>query len=511
MIRVLLFAVCSCICLAAGEPQKRALVVGNANYTHLPQIPCPRGNAHAIASALHEVGFAVSERYDLTDRDFQREFRSFIAGVNSGDIVFFYFSGYSLQSDEVNWLLPVDFDPDDSTLVSQRAYALRLVLSEIHAKHPNSTLIVVDASRRNPKLQPEGLAAMPDVQGGTLISYSAAVNESAPDDPPGQQADLYTSMLINAIRKPGSTPLSAFNDAQTAVVTTSGGRQQPFVYPVTVPSFYFVPPPAAPAPRPIVVTERQTVKENPKDFLSYVWIQPGTFLMGCVKSDRKCAADERPQHEVKISKGFWMTSTEVTVAAYERFTTATGHRTPPKTKTNPKWLGTDLPVTMVNWQDATAYCAWIGGRLPTEAEWEYAARGGKQDEIYPWGNAFDPTAANSYKTNRKLKGGRDETAPVRKLGAPNAFNLWDMVGNVREWTQDAYDPSAYEHPSPVDPLVESGSSQRVIRGGSFNGGADDLRISCRDHTDPVKEVSNQTGFRCVVPDWNYDKTNSDQN
>lgn len=220
--------------------------------------------------------------------------------------------------------------------------------------------------------------------------------------------------------------------------------------------------------------------------------------MGCVPNDSFCLPDENPRHEVRITNGFWITRTEVTTEAYQRFTGQTGHREPRKTQTNPKLMGTDLPVTRVSWDDAEAYCEWAGGHLPTEAAWEYAARGGSEGLKYPWGNQFDPRLANSFRTDPKLKRPFTETVPVRRLGMGNGFDLFDMVGNAREWTSDSYDPAAYLAVGVVaDPTGPTIAKDRVVRGGSFYGSDKHLRISARDHLEGAKD-DNQTGFRCVV-------------
>jgi formylglycine-generating enzyme required for sulfatase activity len=477
---------------------KRALVISNSAYQRLPPLRTPKANAEAFVSALTNVHIQPEVVYDLSQSGMIAAIRRFADSIHPGDFILIYYSGYGYQADDLNYLLPITFDPADDSSLGQRAYSVRYLLEQIEQRSAGTRMLILDASRPCPGLS-DGLSNMLPVN-NTLVAFAAAPNVSAPDPPDGG-VDSFTTALIKAIQEPGSTPVRTLLGAQSEVNRVSEGKQIPFVMQAPVENFFFTAP--ASLPPPTVVTLSPEVKpgqnrENSKDRLVYSWIPPGVFKMGCVPNDSACLPDEKPQHEVRITRGFWITRTEVTAEAYQRFTGETGHREPKRTQTNPKLMGTDLPVTKVTWDDAKAYCEWAGGRLPTEAEWEYAARGGKPDLKYPWGNQFDSRLANSFKTDPKLKRPFIETVPVRRLGSGNGFDLFDVVGNAREWTNDLYSPETYSSAEAfVDPSGPAGGKERVVRGGSFYGSDKHLRISARDHLDGASE-DNQTGFRCMV-------------
>ncbi len=218
-----------------------------------------------------------------------------------------------------------------------------------------------------------------------------------------------------------------------------------------------------------------TVRENPKDGLKYVWIPPGTFRMGCSPGDSECNADEKPLHSVRLSRGFWIGQTEVTVGAYKRFAT----------EFSGDGANDRMPMGNVSWNDAYDYCRWAGGRLPTEAEWEYAARGGTGEARY--GN-IDEIAwywGNSEKQGHEV---------AKK--AANGFGLYDTLGNVWEWVNDWYDGNYYQRSPSQDPSGPASGSVRVMRGGSSSEVPSNLRASTRSSAAP-DNVSDRIGFRCA--------------
>ena len=320
------------------------------------------------------------------------------------------------------------------------------------------------------------------------------------------------------------------------------------------------------AERPLIV-ERPAAGPD-----EMVWIPGGTFQMGNANGE----ADERPVHAVTLD-GFWMDATEVTNAQFRRFVDATGYRTiaerTPKredfvgqipdvsaipeenlvpgsicfnpnfdrktlTQDHPLWPyqvwqyvkganwhepegpgssiedRMDHPVTHVSWDDAVAYCEWAGKRLPTEAEWEYAARGGLIGQSYPWGDERNPDGRwlnniwqGEFPFENKNLDEFSATSPVRSFPA-NGYGLYDMSGNVWEWCSDYYRPDYYAFSPPRDPAgpadsfdpQEPGMIKRVQRGGSFmcnDNYCKGYRVSARMKGTPDSGTFH-AGFRCVM-------------
>lgn len=220
-----------------------------------------------------------------------------------------------------------------------------------------------------------------------------------------------------------------------------------------------------------------------------VLIPGGGFMMG---KDSERGFDFSPAHQVVIDS-FLMDRNEVSNEAYYRFCQETGHRLPEFWNMDLFRCGEkypDYPVVGVSWFDAMKYSEWAGKRLPTEAEWEYAARGGLQGMEYPSGNTWE-------KQRKMNQPGEwlNRTDQVQN-DAPNGFGLYHMAGNVWEWTADAYSEDYYRT-SPVDnPAGPSTGSNRVIRSGSWHSGAMCKKVYYRKGL-PTSWVDFAVGFRCA--------------
>ena len=218
----------------------------------------------------------------------------------------------------------------------------------------------------------------------------------------------------------------------------------------------------------------KTKEVNSKDGLTYVWIPNGTFTMGCSPADNECEDYEKPPHVVTLTKGFWLGQTEVTQGAYNR---VIGNSPGPSAVAN-------LPIHGVTWDEAGTYCRVVGGRLPSEAEWEYAARA-------------RTTAARYADLNRVAWYSGNSEGQVREVGqkAANGWDLYDMLGNAWEWTAD-WDGN-YQSGESSDPHGPANGNERIVRGGSWASGPEFARGSYRGGVKPGLR-NNFVGFRCVA-------------
>ena len=217
--------------------------------------------------------------------------------------------------------------------------------------------------------------------------------------------------------------------------------------------------------------------------IAWSTIPAGTFQMGCVPGDPRCSTDEQPRHAVTLSRPFELMTTEVTVGMFK----GQGFHLDEQ----PIWSRSDNhPVVVVTWAEANDFCAKISGRLPTEAEWERAARGGQEGVLYPWGDKA-PTDAAGTSNGAAFEG--DAAQPVGQYAA-NAFGVHDMAGNVWEWVADW--AGNYTADAVTDPKGSPSGRVRLVRGGSYGDDPSNLRVSNRTPNQPDR-VNLNVGFRCA--------------
>ena len=254
-----------------------------------------------------------------------------------------------------------------------------------------------------------------------------------------------------------------------------------------------------------VVNANEVIDEGPKrriiwetDGAKMALIPAGSFEMGDSKDEPEVWMKwSRPVHTVELD-AFYMDVHEVTVGQFRKFVEESGY-------IYNLWDDVAVfsptgkhPMIWVTWDDATAYAEWAGKRLPTEAEWEYAARGGLSGKRYPWGDGVGVNGdrARDY-ANYKGTGGKDKweyCAPVGSL-KPNGYGLYDMAGNVFELCSDWYDEDYYSNSPLRNPQGPSTGESHVLRGGSWDFSTNDLRVAYRYYYVPTNASS--FGFRCV--------------
>ena len=236
-----------------------------------------------------------------------------------------------------------------------------------------------------------------------------------------------------------------------------------------------------------------------------IYVPAGTFLMGSDSGED----DERPVHNQQVEP-FWLDRTEVTNGQYAACVDAGACQLPDQTtsQTRNSYYGdpvfNDYPVIWVSWEDANSYCKWAGGRLPTETEWEYAARGEAGYE-FPWGDEFDGQRLNYCDVNCPFEwadhasdDGHVDTAPVGSYPQGASWSgALDMAGNVWEWVADSYDATAYGRPADETLQSSTASGMKVLRGGAWYGDDQVSRSSDRNSR-AARFLNSNIGLRCAA-------------
>jgi formylglycine-generating enzyme required for sulfatase activity len=244
-----------------------------------------------------------------------------------------------------------------------------------------------------------------------------------------------------------------------------------------------LPPTITPSPTPMIITD---------DFgVPMALVPAGLFEMGSQAGDD----NEKPVHIITLGD-FYIDQYEVTNARYAQCVDANvcGRPKYTRSETRNQYYGnsayTDYPVIFVNWEDARTYCEWRDARLPTEAEWEKAARGGLEGELYPWGNGSPDCSLANFNNVRLCVG---DTSAVGSYG-PNSYQLFDMAGNVWEWVQSLYEDYPYDPADGRENVNLAGL--HVLRGGAWGSGGSYLRVAYR-YVNDLSSTTNSIGFRCA--------------
>lgn len=485
------------------DSRKRvALVIGNSSYSSSP-LKNPANDARVMAASLRRLGFEVDEKTNLGYFEMNKSVENFGKKLQSGGVGLFYYAGHGMQVGGANYLIPVDAQIDDENEVRFKAVDAGLVLAKMEQARSDVNLVVLDACRDNPfarsfRSSSRGLASM-DAPSGTFIAYATAPGKTAADG--DGRNGLYTAELVKVLETPGIPLEQVFKRTLKAVRERSGNKQTPWVASNLEGEFYFILPSSMtdlqPSPvQPHSVVPEYTPPESPAPVkkasrgltdptigMEFVQVPGGCFRMGDTFGGGD--SDEKPVHEACVSD-FVIGTYEVTQGQYKRIMGS-----------NPSHFsscGDDCPVEKVSWNDAQDFIRKLNSRsgrsyrLPTEAEWEYAARSGGREEKYSGGDNVDAVAWYSGNSGSK-------THQVGQKQA-NGLGIYDMSGNVGEWVSDWY--GGYSSGRQQDPTGPSTGSFRVFRGGGGRGGPGFVRAADRRRAGPGGRGSGP-GFRLVLP------------
>lgn len=518
------------ICVVTLGAARKALVIGNAEYTDSP-LKNTVNDAWAVERLLCDLGFETTIRLNLDKRRFDESIESFASSLQANDEAVFYYSGHGAQIEGENFLIPVGKVLADEADVKYEAISANRATEKI--SKACLSIVILDACRDNPykgvRSANKGLAPMSVKAGGQFVIYSTASGQTASD---GGSGDLspFTEAFVRHAAEPNVTIEEMMRNVVRQVKAQSRERQIPFYYGSLENAFCFsvdenfpeerrVHPrqPEAQSLPPVPPAEEVQKAKLPyraPEIPGMVFVEGGSFLMGCRDGDR----DERQEHEVRLDS-FYIGRHEITQKEWMEVMGS-----------NPSQrVGNILPVEKISWYDAIEYCnrrslnegltpiyridrskqdsfntnslddlKWVialdttanGYRLPTEAEWEYAARGGRKSMSYKFSGANDLSQIAWHFQNSGNK-----SNPVGSKAA-NELGLYDMTGNVWEWCWDWYQEDYYENSPRANPQGGEQGEKRSLRGSSWLHSGNGCRSTRRYAIDPHIALPSN-GFRVV--------------
>jgi len=436
---------------------RRALVVANGAYAEAP-LPHVAGDAQVMATTLNQLGFAVEVNTNLNANQMKKRFAAFGKHLKHGGVGFVYFAGHAVQLNGVNYLLPVDVKGASNYELRTKGVDVRQVLSAMAKAKSSAGIVVLDAGRKQPFTRKQGLASM-KIKSGSVVVFAAE-----PDNTFGSadSGDFVEELKAN-LSTPDLNVTQAFKLMREGVRERTDGLQVPWV--------------AAD------LNEDFPMVRVPRTGLEMVRVPGGCFKMGDFYGDG--AEDEKPVREVCVSD-FALGKYEVTQGLWRQIM-----------GNNPSMFarcGDECPVENVTWQEVQEFIAKLNERegtasyrLPTEAEWEYAAKSGGRQEKFSGGDRI--AAVGWYSGN---SGSRTHPAGQKQ---PNGLGIFDMSGNVWEWVEDWY--ARYPEQGENDPIGPAIGADRAARGGCWGGGAAYVRTMNRMGVAPGS-TNGFLGFRLAA-------------
>ena len=525
-----------------------ALVIGNSKYeTTGWALANPANDARLMKQSLEAVGFQVSLLIDATEDEMEDAFAAHGARLRAGGqdtVGLIYFAGHGIQSEGYNYLIPVDANARTEQDVWAQAPRLGQALQHVRSAGNGVNFVVLDACRNNPLPSSSrsagsgGLAPVARSR-GLLVSYSTEPGFTATDG--AGVNSPYTAALAQVIQQDGLIAEQVFKRVADQVNQATGGAQTPFYNsgligedfcfgdcnkpaPSIVNAAIRLPiggagrelgedgEPVAEAPESVAAVEPApsiTDSSTFQDCVScpeMVVLPGGSFTMGSPNDEYRRFDNEGPQREVSISR-FAAGKYEVTFGEYAACRADGGCQDHDPTidfRKDALWMSAQRPVMQVNAKDAEAYVNWLNSkvdgtpyRLLSEAEWEYAARAGTNTPFHT-GEEITSEQANyngqrSY-ANEPIGGGYLRMPVDVGSYAPNAFGLYDMHGNIAEWTADCFRNSYAGLPKDGSAVPGSANCSRAVRGGDFNKVPSYVRSAMRG-AEPASRRDERIGFR----------------
>ncbi|MGV8059550.1 MAG: SUMF1/EgtB/PvdO family nonheme iron enzyme [Smithellaceae bacterium] len=487
----------------AAPEQRLALVIGNAVYSFSP-LKNPVNDASDIASSLRKQGFTVILKKNVNLKEMEASIEDFGNRLKKGGVGLFYFAGHGLQAGGVNYLIPIGAKIDKESDIKYEAVDAGKILDEMANAANGFNIIILDACRDNPfsrqfRSLSRGLAIVGSAPKGSYISYSTGPGHVALDGD-GRNSP-FAAALMQYMKEPGLTIEQVFKNVRHKLNRETGGKQVPWELSSLEGDFFFAGEKgkktassreSSDSRDTVTSSTGQQTKErsffedgdtfkDPVTGMEFILVRAGCFQMGDSFGDG--LTSEKPLHEVCVDS-FYLGKYEVTQGQWKKIM-----------GTNPshfKDCGDNCPVESVTWTDVQSFIAEMSNlssqkyRLPTEAEWEYAAR--ESGKTIKWAGTSSENRLDDYAWYDANSA--DKPHPVGRK-KPNALGLYDMTGNVWEWTNDLYLESFYSKSSRDNPRNAEEGTARVLRGGCWLDRTADIRSSLRFFFAP------QTGFKSI--------------